>query len=180
MKNFCLSILLLFSLFRLSGQDQAPANQKELVSYLVRNVLLPDRDSGGVVLIRHHTRDIKHYKPDVEVRYWSIIEKYFPGLHRDTLRKKVECASWIDKRIEVPPFRIYFPEVKPDSKQSFTDLYRKYHEPIFSVSNIVYSNDGTVCILYLAGFQAGAFTVEIRKNPAGKWASHQTTPDWFE
>jgi hypothetical protein len=162
------------------AQDSQRADTKGAVAYLVKNVLLRFRDTGAVVLVRHSVSDIKHPVRNLEVQYWNILKKYFPGVSKDSLYRKVESAPWIDTTVKVSGFRIFYPRIKAGDKFDYRQLFREFDAPVYSISNPMFSNDNTVCVFYLGGFEAGGFTVEIKKDTCGKWASFTTTTDWLE
>lgn len=174
-----LALLLPFNSFWGQSLEQEFTDQGP-VTYLLRKVLLSNKDSGALVLLPLCVENIKHFEPKQEVKYWSIMEKYFPGISRDSLQKMVAAGTWVNESIRLNGFTFFFPKVPDNASPDLAALYKQYHYiPIYAISRIVYSKDGNTCIVYINGYQEGPFTVEIKKDASGKWASHTSTTDWL-
>lgn len=181
MKTRYILLALLLMWCRLPAQQMQQQN-KSVLQYLVQKVLLPDREKGKLIVVPLRTEDIKHHIPGQEVQYWRILQKYFPDATRDSLQKIVIDAPWIGKVRKIKRIKLVFPELPTDQPQeiSVAAIVKKYHyPPVCAVSNIVYSPDGNTCILHVSGYDYGTFTLEIKKDASGKWASHIMSTDWL-
>jgi hypothetical protein len=178
-----ISLIILLSFLQVihcNGQEQLP-KEKDAIAYLIRTALLSNRDSGGIVLVPLATENIKNVEPQTESKYWPLLQSYFPNTLKDSLKKMVASSPWIDPNIKVPPYRIFFPPIEEYTKYDLYELFIRYrYEPVFSISNIIYAKNNTVCIVYVTGYQQGAFAVEIKKDKTGKWASHEVYTDILE
>lgn len=171
---------MILSFTELRPQHQERPGIKDPITYLLKRVLLEDRDTGAIVLIPMETKKIKHYMPDEQVKFWGILGSYFPGASKDSLSKMVEGATWLDHSFSLKKFTIYFPTVKDNETPDFEFLFKKYrYVPVFSISNPVYSKDRSTCIIYVRGYQEGPFTIEIKKDSNGNWISDVITTDWL-
>jgi|688.fasta_scaffold181393_2 hypothetical protein len=160
-------------------QDNNSFHDPEL--YLIKKVLLMKSDTGSIIIIPLKTKEIRHYNTKNEVKFWNILEKYFSGMSKENLSTMVSEAPWLNKSIALKGFNIYFPSIKPNEILNLRDLSKQYgYSPIFSISNIIYTKDRNTCIIYVSSLDDGSFTVEIKKDINGKWASHTKTSEWLK
>lgn len=169
---------LLFSLKDIYGQQNS--SKKTAIGYLIKNLLLINRDTGAIVLLPISANDIKSYSLDIDSKYWEVLKKYYPDLPRDSLIKRVETSDWVDTSMKLSPFRLYFPKVHDDKNHDLAKYSKQYNASVFFISNLIYSPDGMVCVVYIRGYQQGAFTVEIFKNSLGEWSYLSETTDFLE
>lgn len=175
------AIILIFYFNGLCGQQVEKHNNQDPTSYLLRNVLLAYNDSGSLVLIPMKVDEIRHFVPGEQISFWLILEKHFPDISKDSLRKMAGEAPWINKAIALKKFNFYFPLIKGNEMYDFEKLFKQYHyTQVYAISPIVFSKDGNTCIIHVTGYQSGAFTVEIKKDHSGNWKSHTITTDWLE
>ncbi len=174
-------LVFLISCANCVAQTKEPYNLKDPIVYLIKNVLLANKDSGSVVLLPLDAKDIKHFLPGQQVKYWGIVGNYFPTIPKDALEQKVTDMPWINQSIFVKGFTIHYPNLKVGEVLNLGNLYKEYnYTPIYRISHPIYSKDLTTCIIYVVGYQEGAFTVEIKKDVSQKWTSHIMTTDWLE
>lgn len=82
----------LFSLFFVltsQGQIKNKDNRSVLEYYLKENIfsVIPN---AHAILISLPTEEIKSdWEPGGDVKYWSILQKYYPGLTKDSLKNMV-------------------------------------------------------------------------------------------
>lgn len=82
--------LFLFSLFFVltsQGQIKNKDNRSVLEYYIKENIfsVIPN---ARAILISLPTEEIKSdWEPGGDVKYWSILQKYYPGLTKETLKK---------------------------------------------------------------------------------------------
>lgn len=175
-----LLLIFMLSFTALLAQHQEQLSIKDPVVYLLKNVLLENKDTGALVIIPLDTKNIKYFEPNQQVKFWGILEKYFPCASKDALTKMVASAQWLDRSLSLKRFTIYFPDTKEGETPDLAVLYKNYHYvPVFSISNPVYSKDRTTCIIYVKGYQEGPYTVEIKKDADGNWTSHTMITDWL-
>lgn len=175
--------LFLLSFGNILGQNSQPRSDEEVLKYLAKQVLALGQDRDSTIFISLCTDEIKYkYAGDLEVSYWKILKKYYPDATKESLRKMVSEAPEIDGRNIKGSPTLIFPD-SPLNKPSNLLLLQKvvHYKPIYSISNLIYSKDGNTCIIYVkVNRNGGEFSIEIFKNPYGKWASHTTTTDWLE
>lgn len=169
---------LLFSLNDICGQQSS--GRKNAIGYLIKNLLLINRDTGAIVILPLSVNNVKSYSPDIDSKYWGVLKKYYPDLPRDSLIKKVETSDWVDTSMKLSPFRLYFPQVHNHERLDVAKYSKQYNASVFFISNLIYSTDGMVCVVYIRGYQQGAFTVEVFKNSSGEWSYLSETTDFLE
>jgi hypothetical protein len=176
-----MKLLLIIVAFFCSNVCQDEKNNiDDPLIYLVKDVLLMNRDSGSVVLIPLKTEAIKHFLIDKEVKFWGILKNYFPNCSKKNLEAMVSNSQWLNKSISLKQYKVFFPTRDEFNDTNQRALSKKYsYAQVYSVSNVVYSPDRQVCLMYITGYDEGAFTVELKKDIHGKWASHIITTDWI-
>lgn len=184
MKLSTLTLALLLIVGSGHTQQQKGTN-KELTQFLIRQVIVSGADSGNLVLMKLASANIKHDLPEEKVYYWDILSHYYNSIPKDTLQKMVDRAEWLDTSVKVPGFQIQFTGNIAGTAENAAALAKQMANTkkgtwIFSVSNPVYAPDGNSCVLFVVGYQFGAYTVEIFKYPVGKWGYKKVYGEWLE
>jgi hypothetical protein len=184
MKLSTLTLLLLLIAGSGHTQQQKTTN-KELTKFLIRQVILTGADSGTLVLMKLPSVTINQYNSENKLYYWDIVSKYHTGMSKEALDTMVDRSLWVDTSVEVPGFRIQFKGNLAGTYENGGFLAKKMANTkeqtfIISVSNPIFSPDGDSCVLFVVGYQLGAYTVEIFKDPIGKWGYKKVYGEWLE
>jgi hypothetical protein len=174
---------LVFYLLLIGCSVSKPLKSKntQLTEYLVNNVILKEKTSGNLVLIPLSANEIPKDNPTRELQYWDIIGKYYKGMSREEMKNIINHADWLDKPSNINYIHLYYPTQMPVTTDDYKLLDRRFKSAyIFFVSNPLYSKDGNTCILFVQGYQQGAYTVEITKDESGKWAWSTISGEWIE
>jgi hypothetical protein len=175
-------IAFLFLLATTTGDaGQCSSDKNNAISYLVRKVLTYGKGSGSVVFVPLQATDIKHNEANRDIKYWSVLERNFPGVSRDSLKRMTDAAPWLDKTMKMQGYTLYYPDVRADKPYNYTELSKKNgNNLVVGISNIIFTNDGNTCIAYITGTGIGSFTIEIKKGPSGKFSYHTLSTDWMD
>lgn len=180
MKSKYLIVVSIFLCLAVQAKSKSYGDESAL-KYLVKEVLLSGNAKGGIILLALPTTDIRdNTKPNGDVQYWSILQKYYPGVSKESLKKMVSEATPIKtgKIRGMPNVEILkSPRSKPLDYKAIEKKYQFL--PICRISNLMYSKDGKTCIVFLDFYETSGFTVEIKQNASGRWISHVVTTDWM-
>jgi hypothetical protein len=181
MKNIIVPIIMMFSAINGISQNTKSKYDESSLSYLIKTVILSNRDSGGLVILHLPVNELNNSSSGDTIRYWTILNKYYPGLSKLELRKMVNEAPHFSANATGGKFNLFFLNKDESQVPNFTSLEKKYHYyPICRITNLVYSKDGNTCIAYVHIYQTGTFSVEIKKGNSGKWEWHNVTTDTME
>ncbi len=151
-----------------------------MLQYLVKDILLSGNAKGKAILIPHLTEDIINfdYNNNREIKYWGILNKYYPELTKKELEKMVAIAPKINKEMinDLPNVII---KTNPRTKTYAFNLITFKFTPIIYLSNIIYSKDKKTCIIYVNENNQSGATLEIKQNARGEWDSCTFTGDWL-
>ena len=109
-----------------------------------------------------------------DLKYWSILQQYYPEFSIEDLKKMITGSPIINKNMihGLPNAIILEQSWNMFSKIGFYDLRKKFNYTSFClISNIVFSKDKKTCILYISIPQGGSSTVEIKMDDSGQWNS---------
>ncbi|MFZ4104115.1 MAG: hypothetical protein ACOYKI_05225 [Sediminibacterium sp.] len=173
---FILSILL-----NLNSQAQTNIKDNESVlQYLMEKVLLSEDAKKRIIIIPLATEDIKNFihNDNREIKYWSVLNKYYPTLSKDSLKKMIDEAVDLEKfMLRDFPNLVY---ITNKSNYTIKNINEKYNNaPIIFISNFIYSNDKKACIFYVHEYNEAGYTVEIKQDNTGKWNICEITGDWI-
>jgi len=176
--------LFLFSLFFVltsQGQTKNKDNRSVLEYYIKENIfsVIPN---AHAILISLPTEEIKSdWEPGGDVKYWSILQKYYPGLTKESLKKMVKKAPKVKKGMSSGLSKVIILKNKGDKKNDYKAIKNKYPDWfICGISNLIYSKDRNICIFYVYMYGESGFTVEIKKDALGQWNSIVYTTDWMQ
>jgi len=180
MKTIFSFLIFCWFLIGCSVSKPLKSQNTQLTEYLVNNVILDGKTSGNLVLFPLSANEIPKDNPTRELHYWEIIGKYYKGMSREEIKNVINQAAWLDKPSKANYIHLYYPKQMPVTPDDYKLLNRRFNAIIFFVSKPVYSKDGNTCILFVQGYQQGAFTVEITKDESGKWAWNTISGEWIE
>ena len=178
-----LKYLLIFSIL-LNLNSQAQTENKDnlnVMQYFMKEVMLSEDAKQRIILIPLASKDIKFFVStdnNREIRYWSVLNKYYPNLSKDSLKKMVDESEEIGKfMISDFPNLIYLTNNSTNTIKYIKEKYN--YSPIIYISNFLYSKDRKTCIFYVHEYNEAGYTVEIKQDSTGKWSSCITTGDWI-
>jgi hypothetical protein len=176
--------LFLFSLFFVltsQGQIKNKDNRSVLEYYLKENIfsVIPN---AHAILISLPTEEIKSdWEPGGDVKYWSILQKYYPGLTKDSLKNMVAKKPKLKKRMISSFPKVEILNYIGGKKIDYEAISKKYPDWfICGISNFIYSKDRKTCIFYVYKYGESGYSVEIKKDGLGQWNSIVYTTDWMQ
>jgi hypothetical protein len=187
-KSTCLKVLIItivFAAYILStsantNTQRSNYTKKSALQYLVKDILLSGDTKGRAILIPHLTEDMINfdYNNNREIKYWGILNKYYPELTKKELEKMVAIAPKINKEMinDLPNVII---KTNPRTKTYAFNLITLKFTPMIYLSNIIYSKDKKTCIIYVNENNQSGATLEIKQNAKGEWNSYTFTGDWL-
>ncbi len=179
MKKILFSFLISISFFSSEIIAQNVVDDSVFV-YFFKNVVIGQMINTGyeniVAIPNYASRFPNSYHKD----YFTIAEKYYPKITRDSLIKIIDQGKVIDQDPKIEGYNIKVLEDKGDKY----DVYKNSHTIPYTyhvfISPTLFSPDGNTCILFAYIPEENGFTVEISKNAAGKWGSDKVTIHWIE
>lgn len=183
MKIKFINLFLLFLFFVLTSQGQTKnKDNRSVLEYYIKENIFSVIPNARAILISLPTKEIKSdWEPGGDVKYWSILQKYYPGLTKESLKKMVTKKPTLKKRMISG-----FPNVEilnniGGNKIDYKSLRKKYPDWfICGISNLIYSKDRNTCIFYVYMYGESSFTVEIKKDVLEQWNSIVYTTDWMQ
>jgi hypothetical protein len=182
MKAKYIFLLLIFIVFKTQAQNKQYADGSAL-QYFVREKLLSGYDKRSIILIPLSTEDIKDYSnPNTDVKYWSILQTYYPELSKDSMKKMVDKAPILSEgKISGLPNVVILknPATKTFEYNYDSIIKMNGYTHIDFISNLIYSKDLKTCILYVYSYSSSCYTVEIKQDESGHWYIYKVTTDWI-
>jgi hypothetical protein len=170
--------LIPFLFIVLSAKSQTKnINNGTALQYFIKEYLFKGDSNKSYVFIPIEAEDIPDMNKFImrrELKFWSILLKYYPEFSIDDLEKMITGSPIIDKNMinNLPNVIILNQPELYTSKFNYYELRKKFNDTAFCrISNIIYSKDKKTCILYVSIPQAGSFTVEIKMDDSGQWNS---------
>lgn len=177
-----LKYLFIFSIL-LNLNSQAQTENKDNLSvmqYFMKEVMLSEDANQRIILIPLASKDIKNFihKDNREIKYWSVLNKYYPNLAKDSLKKMLDESAELGKfMITDFPNLIYLTNNSTNTIKYIKEKYN--YSPIIYISNFLYSKDRKTCIFYVHEYNEAGYTVEIKQDSTGEWNTCITTGDWI-
>lgn len=177
-------ILFISVLIVLSAKSQTKnINNGTALQYFIKEYLFKGDSNKSYVFIPIEAEDIPNMNKFImrrELKFWSILLKYYPELSIDDLKKMITGSPIIDKYMisGLPKVIILNQPELYTSKFNYYELRKKFNDtPFCRISNIIYSKDKKTCIIYVSIPQSGSFTVEIKMDDKGQWNSFVYTQE---
>ena len=177
MKKILFSVLISITFF--SSEINAQNIEDSVFVYFFKKVVIGKMINTGfesIVAIPNYASPPNSYHKD----YFTIAEKYYPKITRDSLIKIIDQGKVIDQDPKIEGYNI---KVLKDIGDKY-DVYKNSHTIPYTyhvfISPTLFSPDGNTCILFAYIPEENGFTVEISKNAAGKWGSDKVTVHWIE
>lgn len=182
MKTKYLCLLLIFIVLKTQAQNIQYAEGSAL-NFFVRERLLSGNAERGIILMPLSTEDIKNVtNPNADVMYWSILQKYYPLVSKDSMKRMVSKApALIEGKISSLPNVVILKNPATKTFEYNYDGIIKMHgyTHINFISNLIYSKDLKTCILYVYSYSSSCYTVEIKQDETGHWYIYKVTTDWM-
>jgi hypothetical protein len=169
--------LILIFIFLGAKSQTKNINNAIALQYFVKEYLFKGDSNRDYVFIPLDTEDIPNMNKFImrrELKFWSILLKYYPEFSIDDLKKIITGSPIINKDMVngLPNVTILNQPDLYTSNLNYNELKKKLNYAQFCfISNIVFSKDKKTCILYISIPQGGSFTVEIKMDESGQWNS---------
>ena len=176
-KSFKYLFLILIFIFLGAKSQTKNINNAIALQYFVKEYLFKGDSNRDYVFIPLDTEDIPNMNKFImrrELKFWSILLKYYPEFSIDDLKKIITGSPIINKDMVngLPNVTILNQPDLYTSNLNYNELKKKLNYAQFCfISNIVFSKDKKTCILYISIPQGGSFTVEIKMDESGQWNS---------
>ena len=175
-----LSVLIVFS----AKSQTKNINNGTALQYFIKEYQFDGDTNRRFVFIPLETENIPTFIYEIhgrrDLKYWSILQQYYPEFSIEDLKKMITGSPIINKNMihGLPNAIILEQSWNMFSKIGFYELRKKFNYTSFClISNIVYSKDKKTCILYVSIPQSGSFTVEIKMDDKGQWNSFVYTQE---
>lgn len=182
MKPNYLCLLLMFIVLKTQAQNIQYAEGSAL-NYFVRERLLSGNTERGIILMPLSIDDIKNVtNPYEDVMYWSILQKYYPLVSKDSMKRMISKAPALNEGLisGLPNVVILKNPANKTFDYNYDDIIKMNgYKHINFISNIMYSKDLRTCILYIYSYRSSGYTIEMKQDESGHWYIYKVTTDWM-
>lgn len=169
-----IKFFLLITIFVFSNVEAqfTKTDEEKILEFLIKEKVISANSNNRIILFPFTIGDIqKNELKNTDEMYWSIIQKYYPEISKDSLKIIVAKAPCLKKNITSGlPNVIFFEKIV--RKKNYVAFDNKTNsEYIYGISNFIYSKDRKNCILYIYYYGYSGIIVEINRDELGIWNS---------